>query len=169
MPPEEVTAVLEADRADANEVDAGLPASGTEPRGEPLTRGPDVASCGESTGGGGQTGSGTSGREPAAAPAEVRTGAQTAPPPAAAPAAREAAAAGRATSVSMRQLAALAAQARDGAASSATLAQRVHDAAAARASEAARSPATAPPPERSTGLERVADEPARDEERAHER
>jgi len=170
MPPEEVTAVLEADRADAiEEVDAGLPASGTEPRGEPLTRGPDVASCGEGTGGGGQTGSGTSGRGLAAAPAEVRTGAETAPPPAAAPAAREAAAAGRATSVSMRHLAALAAQARDGAASSATLAQRAHDAAAARASEAARSPATAPPPQRSTGLERVADEPSRDEERGHER
>jgi len=71
--------------------------------------------------------------------------------------------------VSLRQLAALAAQARDGAASSAALARRVHDAAAARASEAARSSATAEPPQRGTGLERVVDEPSRDEERGHER
>jgi len=169
VPPEEVTTVLEADRAATVEVDAGLPASGTERRGEPLTRGPDVASRGEGAGGGGQTVSGTTGRGLAAAPAEVRTGAETASPPAAAPVAGEAAAAGRATSVSLCQLAALAAQARDGAASSAALAQRVHDAAAGRASEAERSSATAPPPQRSTGLERVADEPSRDEERGHER
>ncbi len=116
----------------------------------------------------GQTVAGTSGGKLDAAPAKGRPADEAAPLPASVPAARAVPAAGRATPVSLDQLAALAAQARDGATSSAALAQRVNDAAAARAREAERSSATAPP-QRSTGLERVADEPTRNEGRGHER
>jgi len=116
----------------------------------------------------GQTVAGTSGGKLDAALAKGRPANEAAPLPAWVPAARAVPAAGRATPVSLDQLAALAAQARAGATSSAALAQRVNDAAAASAREAERSSATAPP-QRSTGLERVADEPTRNEGRGHER